>query len=261
MKKFLSVFLSCMIFSAPIIAAEFDASIDETIRNNYNVEKNSNLPPLPTSVPTVVEKVEIPDTPLYNPTGKVYSVKTGTKVKLVSTKSITDWTPKGSVISFKSTTGFVTKDGTIIPAGTIFPSRAMTTLKTANGNNSVTVFYETQTDKTFVKDENGAWYCPDDVEEIETETKPVKKEYGKAENIMNLLLGTVFFIGTILTIILLGITLPKIKALYVVLMVLWVVVALVCQIVALVNFTRTVAVGQLDFGRVEEIIIKKEKNK
>ena len=44
------------------------------------------------------------------------------------------------------------------------------------------------------------------VEEIETETKPVKKEYGKAENIMNLLLGTVFFIGTILTIILLGIT-------------------------------------------------------
>lgn len=123
MKKFLSVFLSCMIFSAPIIAAEFDASIDETIRNNYNVEKNSNLPPLPTSVPTVVEKVEIPDTPLYNPTGKVYSVKTGTKVKLVSTKSITDWTPKGSVISFKSTTGFVTKDGTIIPAGTIFKGK------------------------------------------------------------------------------------------------------------------------------------------
>ncbi len=99
------------------------------------------------------------------------------------------------------------------------------------------------------------------VEEIETEAKPVRKEYGRAENIMNLLLGTVFFLGTILTIIFLGVTLPKIKALYVVLMVLWVVVALVCQIVALVNFTRTVTVGQLDFGRVEEIIIKKENNK
>lgn len=97
------------------------------------------------------------------------------------------------------------------------------------------------------------------VEEIETETKPVKKEYNKAENIFNLLLGTIFFVGTIVSIILLGVTLPKIKALFVVLMVLWIVIALVCQIVALVNFTRTVAVGQLDFGRVEEIIKKENK--
>ena len=62
-----------------------------------------------------------------------------------------------------------TMESITIPAGTLFPSRAMTTLKAANSNNSVTIFYETQVDKTFVKDENGNWYCPADVEEIATE--------------------------------------------------------------------------------------------
>lgn len=123
MKKFVSTFLLFAMLSVPIYAVEFDTSIDDSIRTNYNVEKSADLPPLPKSVPTDVETVSIPETPKYTPTGKVHSVKSGTKIKLVSTKSITDWTPKGSVVSFKSTTGFVAKDGTIIPAGTIFKGK------------------------------------------------------------------------------------------------------------------------------------------
>ena len=123
MKKFVSIFLLLCVSSLTVNAVEFDTSIDDSIRQNYNVEKNSELPALPNSIPTAVETVSIPETPIYNPTGKIYSVKSGTKVKLVSTKSISDWTPKGSVITFKSTTGFVTKEGTIVPAGTIFKGK------------------------------------------------------------------------------------------------------------------------------------------
>ena len=113
MKKFVSTFLLLCFSSLTVNAVEFDTSIDDSIRQNYNVEKNNDLPALPNTVPTAIETVAIPDTPKYNPTGKVYTVKSGTKVKLVSTKSITDWSPKGSVVSFKSTTGFVAKEGTI----------------------------------------------------------------------------------------------------------------------------------------------------
>lgn len=123
MKKFVSTFLLFCLFSASVSAVEFDTSIDDSIRQNYNVEKNPNLPELPKSIPTAIETVAIPETAKYTPTGKLHVIKSGTKVKLVSTKSITDWSPKGSVVSFKSTTGFVAKDGTIIPSGTIFKGK------------------------------------------------------------------------------------------------------------------------------------------
>ncbi len=123
MKKLVATFLLFCFYSSAVIAVDFDTSVDDSIRTNYNVEKNSDLPALPDSVPTAVETVAIPETPIYNPTGKVYSVKSGTRVKLVSTKSISAWSPKGSIVSFKSTTGFVTKEGTIVPAGTIFKGK------------------------------------------------------------------------------------------------------------------------------------------
>ncbi len=123
MKKVISTFLLLCFIATTVEAVEFDTSVDDSIRQNYNVEKNNDLPALPNTVPTAIETVAIPDTPQYNPTGKIYTIKSGTKVKLVSTKSITDWSPKGSVITFKSTTGFIAKDGTIIPAGTIFKGK------------------------------------------------------------------------------------------------------------------------------------------
>jgi hypothetical protein len=42
-----------------------------------------------------------------------------------------------------------------------------------NNGNKVVSYFEVQTTKTFVKDENGNWYCPEDVQEIET--KVVKR--------------------------------------------------------------------------------------
>ncbi len=44
-----------------------------------------------------------------------------------------------------------------IPAGTIFPSRAMKTLPGVNNNNKVYIFYQTQTDVTFYKQPDGSW--------------------------------------------------------------------------------------------------------
>ena len=46
-----------------------------------------------------------------------------------------------------------------IPAGTRFPTRAMTTLRAVNGN-PVYIMYETQTDVTFYKQADGSWQKP-----------------------------------------------------------------------------------------------------
>ena len=46
-----------------------------------------------------------------------------------------------------------------IPAGTLFPSYAMTTLHTVNGN-PVYIMYQTQTDVTFYKQADGSWQKP-----------------------------------------------------------------------------------------------------
>ena len=47
-----------------------------------------------------------------------------------------------------------------IPAGTVFPSRAMTDLRSQNSNNGVYIMYETQTDVTFYKQADGSWQKP-----------------------------------------------------------------------------------------------------
>ena len=122
MKKFFTYVL-LIIFSIQISSAvEFDTSIDDEIRKNYNIEEMS-LPKLPKANPSsikdepikeVVETVE-----KYTPTGKTYKIKSGTKIELILINTITDRMPKGSSVSFKAKNGFVAKDGTIIPAGTI----------------------------------------------------------------------------------------------------------------------------------------------
>lgn len=99
-------------------AVDFDTSIDENIRSEYNLNDN-NLPKLPSSVPTA-SIVDIPKVPTYNPTGKTYKLKSGTKISLISNSSMSDRSIEGSKISFSAQDGFVTQEGTIIPAGTIF---------------------------------------------------------------------------------------------------------------------------------------------
>ena len=66
-----------------------------------------------------------------------------------------------------------------IPAGTLFPSYAMTNLYTANGN-PVYIMYETQTDVTFYKQADGSWKKP--YVEEETSVTSVKVQIGNSES-------------------------------------------------------------------------------
>ena len=66
-----------------------------------------------------------------------------------------------------------------IPAGTLFPSYAMTNLYTANGN-PVYIMYETQTDVTFYKQADGSWKKP--YTEKQTEITSVKVSGSDADN-------------------------------------------------------------------------------
>lgn len=108
------------------IAVEFDTSIDDEIRKTYNIEEQ-NLPALPKASPNIQKETpqkEISSTAeKYNPTGKVYSLARGTKIELILQNTISDTTPKGAVVSFKAKNGFVAKDGTIIPAGTVLKGK------------------------------------------------------------------------------------------------------------------------------------------
>ncbi len=115
MKKILSFLLLINIISTPVYSVEFDSSIDGEIRKNYKIEE-SELPPLPEE--TASAPIEI-KTPQYNPTGKTYNLKSGTKISVQSTRAITDRTPMGTKVSFAATNAITTKEGAIIPTGTI----------------------------------------------------------------------------------------------------------------------------------------------
>lgn len=117
MRKIISIFLILCFIQTTAFAVDFDDSIDANIRNEYNLDDN-NLPKLPSSVPTAT--VDIPKLPTYNPTGKTYKLISGTKVKLISNSSISDKFAQGIKINLSAQEGFVTQEGTIIPAGTIF---------------------------------------------------------------------------------------------------------------------------------------------
>lgn len=91
-----------------------------------------------------------------------------------------------------------------------------------------------------------------EMEEIETDEKQVKKDFNKSKSIIKLLLGTLFFLGSLAGGILVCIFTP-LKALIVILVIFWIFVALIIWFVSLVNFTRTLAVGDLRYGKAEEI--------
>ena len=120
MKKFLTILLIFCTINSMAIAVEFDASIDESIRKDFNVETNE-LPDLPNAVPTTNPvKTEISTQTKYSPTGKIYTLKHGTKINLISKNKISDWMHKGSQVSFSSNGNIYTKEGIIIPSGTVF---------------------------------------------------------------------------------------------------------------------------------------------
>ncbi len=116
MKKIICIFLIFCFVNVSAKAVDFDSSIDAEIRKSYNIEE-STLPPLPEELPS--EGINI-ETPKYNPIGSYFTIKRGTKINLQSTKYMSDKTAKGSKISFAALEGIETKEGQIIPAGTIF---------------------------------------------------------------------------------------------------------------------------------------------
>ena len=120
MKKIIATFLLLAVFVSPAFSASFDTSVDANIRKSYNVEPSNTddelLPKLPSTVPTMYEEPEIK----VQPTGKIYTLKSGTKIKLISQRNISDRMVKGSKIPFTCENGFVTKEDAIVPAGTKF---------------------------------------------------------------------------------------------------------------------------------------------
>lgn len=99
-------------------ALEFDTSVDDSIRKSYKVkESEETLPALPNVVPTA-EPIVPAQTNLKS-TGKVCMIKGGTKIVLASQKSVNQGYRKGSKIPFVTQRDIKTKDGTLIPAGTI----------------------------------------------------------------------------------------------------------------------------------------------
>ncbi len=122
MKKIFSLLLIFFYINTAAIAVDFDDSIDANIRKDYNVEEY-NLPALPKAAPGDSVKKTVITQPQYNPTGKIYTIKKGTKILLSSNSAISDLMPKGSKISFTAQYGILSKEGTIIPAGTILKGR------------------------------------------------------------------------------------------------------------------------------------------
>ena len=117
---FLILFLFCV--NQGFCVEILDDSIDSEIRQEYNLQE-STLPPIPKGVATPTQEVQ--HRPIYTPTGKQYVVKSGTKIQLISTSIIADTLPINAQVSFYNKEGFVAKDGTIIPAGTVFKGRIL----------------------------------------------------------------------------------------------------------------------------------------
>ncbi len=121
-KIFILLLIICFI-NTSAFAVNFDTSIDANIRKDYNVETaEENLPKLPSVVPTATEEIKEPPINI-KATGKVYTLKGGTKITLVSRRNLSDRMPKGSTVTFSCKNGFLTKEEAIIPEGTIFKGR------------------------------------------------------------------------------------------------------------------------------------------
>lgn len=96
-----------------------------------------------------------------------------------------------------------------------------------------------------------------DVEEFTTTEKPVKKDYNKWKNALMFTLWCILLIGSVVGGVLVCVYVSQ-QALIVILVMCWIFVALMFWGVGLINFTRTVAVGDLRYGRAEEIIQNKK---
>ncbi len=91
-----------------------------------------------------------------------------------------------------------------------------------------------------------------DIEEVETAERQVKKDYSRWGNISLFLLWTFVLLASVAGGVLVCVFTP-LHVLTVILVIFWIFLALFLWFVGLVNFTRTLAVGNLRYGRAEEM--------
>ncbi len=136
-KNFILSVLITFQISLPIMALELDLSVDEEIKKKYNTTQLEQdvLPALPKIDSQLQQKAPVSNTstvphstPTYTNTAPVISkvdkknavkIPKWTKFQTTSNQKISDWSAKGSSVSFTSYTPVYKKQITI-PAGTVF---------------------------------------------------------------------------------------------------------------------------------------------
>lgn len=93
------------------------------------------------------------------------------------------------------------------------------------------------------------------IEEIETAQKPVNKEYNKPWTIGKLTLWSLFAIASIVGGIMVFLF-AKVTVIVAMLVILWYVVAIMLWFVGLINFARTLSVGDLRFAKAQEVYVE-----
>lgn len=96
-----------------------------------------------------------------------------------------------------------------------------------------------------------------EIEEIETNSKPTKKEYDKINTALLFAGGIFLLLASIVATICVFVYVEKIRALYVVLVIAMLFVALTIFAISLVSFLRTLAVGTIEYKVGTEIEIIK----
>lgn len=138
-KRFILSFLITLIITSPVLALNFDVSVDEEIKKKYNTNKiqEDTLPPLPKvdKQPSAPQKpqqtttTQVPTTtPVYTTTVPIITktdkktalrIPSRTKFQVRSNQVISDWLREGNTVSFTSYAPVYKKNITI-PAGTVF---------------------------------------------------------------------------------------------------------------------------------------------
>lgn len=97
-------------------------------------------------------------------------------------------------------------------------------------------------------------YVGVEIDEIETQTKSVKKQYNRFANAFNFILMNLLLLASIAGVVCLFVF-AKMTMLYGILAVMGLVFITIVYLISLMNFLRTLAVGKIHFGRAEEILI------
>ena len=130
MKKIFLLIVTFCLIAQSAYCEQYDSSIDNELRKQYNVEQLPALPKVsPSSSSSPVSPAKLPQKKdntsatvekISNYSGKTYTIKGGTKITLLSKSKLVDWNAVGTKISFVSQNSITTKEGAVIPAGTVF---------------------------------------------------------------------------------------------------------------------------------------------